>query len=40
MIEIRNDEIATPEAEGRWADLLAPMLTEAAASLEAVRVAS
>jgi len=30
MIEIRNDEITTPEEESRWSDLLAPMLARAA----------
>ncbi len=29
MIEIRNDEITTPDAEARWASLLAPMLCKA-----------
>lgn len=29
MIEVRNDEVATPEAEKRWAKLLADILTEA-----------
>lgn len=40
MIEIRNDEIATTEAEGHWARVLAPLLLEAANSMEAERVAS
>lgn len=40
MIEIRNDEIATPEAEDRWARLLAPLLEEAAGKEGTVRVAS
>lgn len=30
MIEIRNDEIRTPEEEERWSDLLAPVLARAA----------
>ncbi|MCK7612923.1 N-formylglutamate amidohydrolase [Roseibium sediminicola] len=30
MIEIRNDEITTPEEEARWSDLLAPVLARAA----------
>lgn len=30
MIEIRNDEIATADEEARWADLLAPLLAQAA----------
>lgn len=30
MIEIRNDEVATPEAEKHWADLLGPLLQSAA----------
>ncbi|WP_421979614.1 N-formylglutamate amidohydrolase [Roseibium sp.] len=29
MIEIRNDEITTPDQETHWADLLAPLLAEA-----------
>lgn len=29
MIEIRNDEITTPDQETRWADLLAPLLSKA-----------
>lgn len=29
MIEIRNDEVKTPEAEKAWAELLADVLTEA-----------
>lgn len=29
MIEIRNDEIATPESEQAWAELLAPVLQKA-----------
>jgi len=29
MIEIRNDEITTPDEEQEWADLLAPMLSDA-----------
>ena len=40
MIEIRNDEIATAEAEQAWAERLAPMLADAVKGLEAVRVAS
>jgi len=30
MIEIRNDEVTTPEEEARWSELLAPMLSRAA----------
>lgn len=33
MIEIRNDEITTPEEETRWADLLAPLLEKAAGAI-------
>jgi predicted N-formylglutamate amidohydrolase len=40
MIEIRNDEVTTPQAEARWAELLAPMLEDAAKDLEVLRVAS
>ncbi len=40
MIEIRNDEAADPAAEERWAELLAPMLEDAAKTLEVKRVAS
>ncbi|MEE4014944.1 N-formylglutamate amidohydrolase [Roseibium sp. FZY0029] len=30
MIEIRNDEVRTPEEEARWSGLLAPLLAQAA----------
>ncbi|MBX3530072.1 MAG: N-formylglutamate amidohydrolase [Rhizobiaceae bacterium] len=40
MIEIRNDEVTTQAQEDRWAELLAPMLEEAAAKLEGSRVHS
>lgn len=40
MIEIRNDEIATPADERRWAELLAPALVQAAQAGEVVRAAS
>jgi predicted N-formylglutamate amidohydrolase len=40
MIEIRNDEVTTPAAENRWAELLAPMLADAEARLEVARAAS
>ncbi|WP_209010976.1 N-formylglutamate amidohydrolase [Labrenzia sp. PHM005] len=30
MIEIRNDEVTTPDEERRWADLLGPLLKSAA----------
>jgi len=33
MIEIRNDEITTPDEEQEWADVLAPLLSEAAESV-------
>lgn len=39
MIEVRNDEVTTPEAELRWAEMLAPMLEEAAATIAADRPA-
>ena len=40
MIEVRNDEIATPEQQRSWAERLAPMLRDAALSGEVVRAAS
>lgn len=37
MLEIRNDLIATPEAEAAMADLLAPLLAQALAEFEEAR---
>lgn len=34
LIELRNDLIATPEAQAGWADRLAPMLTEVLAEID------
>ncbi len=34
MIEIRNDEITTPEEEARWSELLAPVLAAAAETVQ------
>ena len=31
LIELRNDLIATPQAQGAWADRLAPLLVQALA---------
>ena len=40
MIEIRNNEIATSAEENRWAEMLAPLLLDAASSGEAMRAAA
>ncbi len=34
MIEVRNNELQTPQDEAKWADLLAPVLSSALSALE------